>query len=133
MRVIRRGDNDRVDVLVHLVEHHSEVIEERLRGSPVLHVFRAMVAIDITEGDEVFLAATLLIGLPRDPSAGTDERDVHLAIRGRAGLADRKGWKDTTGGSERSSRGGKKGSSIHSARVGCQFDILDQGHSLREE
>ena len=104
VRVVGRGNDHRVDLLVHLVEHHAEVLEERLGGSPVLHVFRAVVAVHIAEGDEILLFASLLVGLSGDPAAGADEGDVQLAVGGLARLADGEGREDGAGGQRPASR-----------------------------
>jgi hypothetical protein len=47
-----------------------------------------MIAVNIAEGDEVFLRASLVVGLLGDPAAGADEGDVQFAVRGRAWLAN---------------------------------------------
>ncbi len=96
MRVVRRRDHHCIDVLVHLVEHHAEVIEERLRRAPVLHIFCAMVAIYIAERDEVFLAAALLVGLLGNPSARADEGDIEFAVRGLPSPPDGECWEYRT-------------------------------------
>ena len=96
MRVVRRRDDHCIDLLVHLVEHHAEVIVERLRSAPVLHVFCAMVSIYIAERDEVFLAAALLVGLLGNPSARADEGDIEFAVRGLTSPPDGECWKYRT-------------------------------------
>lgn len=89
--VVGRGNDHRIDVFVHLVEHHTEIFIKRLVFAPVLHVFRAVGGVHIAEGDEIFLAASLLIGLSGDPSARADEGDVELAVGGFARLANGEG------------------------------------------
>ena len=86
MSVVRGRDRYGIDLFVHLVKHHAKVIEEWLRGLPVLHVFCAMIAIHITKRDKVFLAAALLVGLLCDPTARADESDVELTVRGNPAL-----------------------------------------------
>ena len=93
MRVVGSRNHYGINLFLQLIEHHSKVIEEWLRGAPILHVLRAMIAIHIAERDEVFLAAALLVGLLGNPTARADEGDVELTIRGLSSLADSKWWK----------------------------------------
>ena len=88
VRVVRGGNHHCIDLLVHLVQHHAEIIKKRLVCSPVLHVFRAEVAVHIAECDEVFVLASLFVWLPGDPPARADEGDIQLFIRGLSRLAD---------------------------------------------
>ena len=129
MRVIRGGNDHRVDVLVHLVEHHAEVVVKRLRGAPVLHVFRTEIAVHIAEGDEIFLAASLLVRLPRDPATRADESDVELAVSGGTGLAD--GEARENGARCEAGAGGEESSSLHGAGYAERPDLLSPLFSAR--
>ena len=81
MPVVRGGDHHRIDLVADLVEHDSEVVEERLLGPPRFHVLGAVPTVDVAERDEVLLAAPAPVGVTGDPAAGTDERDVELVVR----------------------------------------------------
>ena len=86
--VIRRRDHDRIDLLVHLVEHYPVVVKEGLGGAPVLHVFGAVVAVHIAKGYGVFIFAALLIWLPSDPASGSNEGNIHSTVGRWARLAN---------------------------------------------
>lgn len=86
--VVGRGNDDGIDILVHLVEHHPEVVEKRLSGAPVFHVLRTVIAVDIAESNEVLILTSLLIRLPSDPPARANECDVYLAVSRASRLAD---------------------------------------------
>ena len=101
VRVIWRGDDHRIDFLVHLVQHDAEVVEERLIRLPTLQVLRTQIPIHITEGNEVLIRASLLVRLLRNPASRADESDVQLSIGRFTGLADGEAWKCSAGSSDR--------------------------------
>jgi hypothetical protein len=55
-----------------------------------------VITVHVAKRDEVFLFAPLLVRLPCDPSPGTDECDIQLAVGGPAGFADSEGWECDT-------------------------------------
>jgi hypothetical protein len=80
VRMVWSRNNNRIDLLMHLIEHDTKVIEERLVLPPIFHVLGAMVSIHITKRDKVLFRASLVIRLLRDPSTGAYESDVQFAI-----------------------------------------------------
>jgi hypothetical protein len=65
---------------MHLVEHHTKVVEERLVLPPILHVLRTMVPIHIAKRDKVLFRASLVIRLLRDPTTGAYQGNVQFTI-----------------------------------------------------
>ena len=78
VKMIRRGDGHGVDALAHLVEHDAEIpVKFRLRI--FLDLFRAIHAVHVAQGDDVFAAATIRVDHALAPRA--DGGNVQLAVQ----------------------------------------------------
>ena len=77
--VVRRGDDDRVDVLL-LVEHDAKVLVPRRLGI-FLELSLGPLVIDVAQGDDVLAQPGDGVGIARALAAGADDRDIELVVR----------------------------------------------------
>ena len=77
--VVGSRDKHGVDVLAHLVEHDSPVLEA-LCGGVVIEGFHRICPVHVAEGDYVLRGHILEI--PAADSSDADSRDVQLVARG---------------------------------------------------
>lgn len=91
--MIRGRNNNVVNLLVHLVEHHTLVIKEWLIGALFFHILSTEIAVHITKSYKIFIFTALFIRLPCNPAHGSNKSNIYFPVGGCAGLANCKSGK----------------------------------------